>query len=419
MAQDSEGLSAMLAFLGQGGDQGAVNLPQMQTGMPQLQQLAMPNMQMPQQSGSLSGILGNLVSGYLSHKLNKHIETDEAKEAAKEYGPIITQLAGSSQDPRHKETYSTIGALVNSGNPLLSKMGLAAHQKIMDQDAQLTNEQRNFRDPSLRSFVEQELTNKGVPTDVRAVSMAYPGLKLGSPEFADQLIQYRKSSAFGSNDGQMLPATAEQKATFGIPASTPATYNVKNGDVVAHPINVTEDQGKSGTLAAMLGRARVGMTEALQQLDTSPTTNKKDFMADVISGLPFPGAEGIGNTGKSEARQVYETHAAAAETAMVHLLSGQGFTAEEAKVKAKAAIPGWGDSDRQKLAKLEVMRGIEEDSIARSGPGTPTKVREAAKLAESASPTKAKEAAATRFEGRPKQEFTLDEINAELKRRGL
>jgi hypothetical protein len=167
MANDpNAGLGTMLNFLqqGMGGGGSEDSIPQL-SGPPAGFFQQAPQVQQPSSGGgALSGILGNLASSFLSNKLNKYQDKQDAKEMSDAYAPVMKKMASEATNERDKKHYTELGALFDTRHPALVGMGLAAHKKDLEEQAQLTNEQRNLRDPELHDSTLAGMNNKGIPT---------------------------------------------------------------------------------------------------------------------------------------------------------------------------------------------------------------------------------------------------------------
>lgn len=173
----------------------------------------------------------------------------------------------------------------------------------------------------------------------------------------------------GDTGKMMEPASTADKAAWGIPNDVPATRNNKTGEVQAHPKAVTEDQAKSGMFYGSLNRAINNMDSVMKNGNTTDIESHiKDFVGDTIGSIPIGVTQNIGNAMKSGNRQLFDQARAEAITAVVHSMSGSGFTAEEQQLKANMMVPRWGDRPEAIAAKLSTMKGIESDLAKRAGP---------------------------------------------------
>jgi hypothetical protein len=201
MAGNMEGLGTMLSFLQQGSDPGSDQTPAMQ----------MPNVQMPalQQhqpgsnfiKGTLHSILGNLASQYVSNKLQKHMDKTDAEDTMKSYAPIVESLAKSSTNELDKQHYGVFSKLINSGDPNLVNQGISGIQNKIKQASELTSNQRDWADPEQHARMVAEDTYKNMPQIAREMSVMYPTLKPGSPEYAMQAMLLKRSGAMNINMG--------------------------------------------------------------------------------------------------------------------------------------------------------------------------------------------------------------------------
>jgi hypothetical protein len=173
----------------------------------------------------------------------------------------------------------------------------------------------------------------------------------------------------GDTGKMMEPASSADKAAWGIPNDVPATRNNKTGEVQAHPKAVSEDQAKSGMFYGSLDRAIKSMDSVMKNGNTTDIeSNLKDFVGDTVSSIPTGITQNIGNAMKSGNRQLFDQARAEAITAVVHSMSGSGFSVEEQQLKANMIVPRWGDRPEAIDAKLNTMKGIESDLARRAGP---------------------------------------------------
>jgi hypothetical protein len=375
MAQDNTaGLATMLSFLQQGSNPGQDQLlPEMQQPQP------MPQISLPQShkggGGVLMGILGNLASSYVSNKLQTHMDKAAAEETAAAYGPMAKDLADSAATPQDKAAYGYFSKLINSGNPTAVGQGIEGIKARHLEAAKLTQTQRELQDPQLAPGILRKTATEGMSDTGKKMWEQYPQLQQGSQEYADKASTLmRMGSPWDS--GQMVPASADEIRAWGGDPTVPHTKNNKTGEVVAHPIQITQDQGQSGLLMGSLEQSLSGMREALKSYDLKIPANPKDFAADMASkagGVWGVGnaIEAAGNSSMSDELRLFNTHAAAAESAIFHLLSGAGGSEEEARRKAKAMKPGWGDDDKTKTAKFGFIENLLKNGVVRAGPAMP------------------------------------------------
>jgi len=369
---NTRGLATMLAFLSQNQNRG-------QTGIPQLppapnMQLPDTSVQAPQQGGGgvLKGILGNLASSYLSNKLEKYQQKQATQELVDAYKPAIDAQYESETNPDIKKHLGGLRALINTKNPLLVQRGLSG----------ITDLGKAQETAALREE----------PNLIREVVDMYPHLKLGTPEFAAKAAELKKAGSmniFTGDNTQMQPATKEQKIAWGYDPNVPATINIKTGELIQHPVAVTEDQGKTGMLVGSLTNARKGIEQSLRGANLDISKNPSDWGADILSKVPLDIAKDVGTTLKSASKQVYDAHASAAKIAIIHLLSGQGFSYAEAEEKANAAIPSWGSKAEAVQTKLKYIDDLISSATVRAGPGLPGKYSQNQENAGAAGPSPA------------------------------
>ena len=352
-------------------------VPDMRVAMPSANQLMNQSManaeaSRSQSGGLFKGILGNLASSYISNKFSKYQDKQDAEDIVTAYSPVVKAQTESEENPILKKQYGVFQSMIDSKHPALVAKGIAG---IMDiQKAQETAALRE--EPAL----------------IREVSAMYPYLKPGTPEYAQKVMEFKKAGSmniFTGDNTQMQPATKEQKIAWGYDPNVPATINIKTGELIQHPIAVTEDQGKTGMLVGSLTNARKGIEQSLRGANLDISKNPSDWGADILSKVPLDIAKDVGTTLKSASKQVYDAHASAAKIAIIHLLSGQGFSYAEAEEKANAAIPSWGSKDEAVQTKLKYMDDLISSATVRAGPGLPGKYSQNQENAGAAGPSPA------------------------------
>jgi hypothetical protein len=203
------------------------------------------------------------------------------------------------------------------------------------------------------------------------------------------------------NGTQMRPATDAEKLDWGFSPKIPATKNTKTGELVQHPVSVTEDQAKSGMFYGGLNRAVEHMKNNLDFIATQPADSMKDFAADTVSGLGIPFVSPLANSNVSPDRQAFNQQRSQALTAIIHSMSGSGFSEKEQETKAEAMVPKWGDDKKTIASKIQEMGSVANDLKKRAGPGIADEVKSAPEVIPALSPDSGKE------------------IEAEMRRRGL
>jgi hypothetical protein len=150
-----------------------------------------------------------------------------------------------------------------------------------------------------------------------------------------------------------------------------------------------------------LNRAVEHMKNNLDFIATQPADSMKDFAADTVSGLGIPFVSPLANSNVSPDRQAFNQQRSQALTAIIHSMSGSGFSEKEQETKAEAMVPKWGDDKKTIASKIQEMGSVANDLKKRAGPGIADEVKSAPEVIPALSPDSGKE------------------IEAEMRRRGL
>jgi len=211
-----------------------------------------------------------------------------------------------------------------------------------------------------------------------------------------------------TGDGtQMVPATVEDKAVWGIDPRIPATKNNKTGEVVAHPVTTTEDQGKTALYFSGLKESNAAINNILDAGYNMKKPAPQNYIGSKLHDSGIPIISDIGNTIQDDTSQILTQASDQFLTNMIHILTGAGFTASEAELKARSYLPEYGDSaeklKQKRLARESIISGaIPRAGIALPAGAKPTTTTESGQIVKPAlSPS------------------TRAEIEAELRRRGL
>ena len=333
----NQGLSAMLSFLAQGGNRGGggmqlpsgeVNLPPLQSGQTQI----------PDTS---DGLAWANFAGRETTAEQLAAQREDAQVGNDQLANVAAQFLGPRPaDPKEAMLYDDQLRSLQSGVGSLQGQGLKTHGQIID-------------DQSKKLYGH--------------IPYGFESYKADTPENRELYKSFKPSGVtVNTGDGtQMTPATAEEKAAWGLPTDVPATKNNKTGEVQAHPTSMTQDQGQVSVYVKELGDAIKQQKELYGTITQDPGLNK-DFFGSILkdNNIPFIGNVGavsaLGNSMMSKERQSFESAAEKAKIMVIHALTAGGYTEKEASDKASAYIPSWGDKnfEQKMLSQESLMEGL-------------------------------------------------------------
>jgi len=191
-----EGLGTMLSFLGQGSNADSADpLPDQSPPAGFFQQPQQVQAPQPGGSGVLKGVIGSLLSNYLSNKLNTHLENTAAKEQGAQIGGVIDeQLKVIPKDNPIHAFLTNNRRMVSSSNPELVKSGLKAYDNFnssMANNLQTTAEQKNIQDPTVMAFQQRKDNVGSIPTGMTRDAqgnLSYAGMANGG-NYGDVIAQ--------------------------------------------------------------------------------------------------------------------------------------------------------------------------------------------------------------------------------------
>lgn len=268
---------------------------------------------------------------------------------------LIAQQASALFDPIQKQQMDPMQAALVQQQRALMESGDPALQ------AQALKNMGNFQDRSF-SIIQPTSEIKNVEST---------GAPKGSEAFRQLMIRLLTKPQNEINMGgqmQMMPATREDKRLFGIPAEVPATRNNKTGEVVAHPIPVTDEQQKAGIHFKGLDRGLANLEALLPAIQLDPSKNTQDYVGSGMNDTGIPIVKTIGNMLMSQKRQKFNQALQEIKINYIHALTGGGYGIQEAEDKAQATLPQWGDDAETVAQKIATIRGVATDMRTRSGP---------------------------------------------------
>jgi hypothetical protein len=136
----------------------------------------------------------------------------------------------------------------------------------------------------------------------------------------------------------------------------------------ADPVNkgLTEDQGKTSQNLELLNRSKESLLSVLSTRNMDIKSNMKDYAGSTLVNTDIPVLKDIGKSMESDNQQIFDQAAAGIKTAVVHMLSGAGFSNTEIETKVKAVVPVWGESEAAIKAKFDAIEGLAKSGAARS-----------------------------------------------------
>jgi len=383
-ANPMEGIGTLLSFLAQGN-----------VGMPQL----------PQMSGGGS-VDASAIMQMLADK-RKTDKTNKQQEEAQAYRQKILGTPGTDRIPTPlldaRDATNGTGFLGGELDPTQTMAMLA-----------------QAKDPTTASaglaMLNDQFQPRGSGT-LQHVTMGAPGKEgwlqnaILTPDGTAKPIgePWKQSSGvnvYTGNGTQMVPATAEDKAVWGIDPRIPATKNNKTGEVVAHPVTTTEDQGKTALYFSGLKESNESINSILDAGYNMKKPAPQNYIGSKLHNSGIPIISDLGNTIQDDNSQILTQASDQFLTNMIHILTGAGFTASEAELKARSYLPEYGDSAEKLKQKRLARESIISGAIPRAGIALPA----------GAKPTTTESGQVVKPALSPS---TRAEIEAELRRRGL
>ena len=143
-------------------------IPSLSTEIPQAPQIQTQPIGLPQHDGgALKSILGNLVSGYLTNKLDTYQKKEALKDAAAEtktaFGTLLDDLHDSTKDEGTKNLFGAASKAIKSSNPDAVEWGMAVGKQASKSFIPPAL-QKELENPDTRQFLETKERTKNLPS---------------------------------------------------------------------------------------------------------------------------------------------------------------------------------------------------------------------------------------------------------------